>query len=140
MSEGKNEAQYLMDATLLLVEQLLLEHNEFYPLGLATDIKGNIVSVAAHNGDDFPKSNELISLLEDAFRLKASNGEYLTTALAYDVKLRVSATQKVDAIAFNLDHYSGYSVIVYLPHEINNGKVEYGNIQATQGLNSIFAK
>lgn len=139
MQEGKEESQQLMDAVLPLAEQLLNDHGEFFPYGGAMTSAGKIVSVAAYDGDEHPPSSEVISMLQKAFISAAESKEYKATALVYDVRVPLpDSSEKSDAIAINLDHESGYSVIVFLPYQLSGGELKFGNIFAQAGSNGIF--
>lgn len=138
MQAGKEESQQLMDAVLPLAEKLLTEHGEFFPYGGAMTPTGEIVSVAAYDGDEHPPSSELINLLNQAFRSAAAKKEYKATALVYDVRIQLPSGEPSDAIAINLDHESGYSVVVLLPYALNSGNLEFGQISAQAGEDSVF--
>ncbi len=43
-----------------------------------------------------------------------------------------------DAIAVNLDHNSGYSIVVYLPYKKVNQAIEYGELSVQEGRGAIF--
>lgn len=139
MQAGKEESQQLLDAVLPLAEQLLTEHGEFFPYGGALTQEGKIVSVAAYDGDEHPPSSEVISMLQNAFISAADSKEYKATALVYDVRVPLpESDEKSDAIAINLDHESGYSVIVFLPYKLTGGELVFGNIFAQAGRNGVF--
>lgn len=138
MQEGKEESQELMDAALPLAEKLLAEHGEFFPYGGAMTPDGQIVSVAAYDGDENPPSSEVIDMLHKAFQTAAKNKDYKATALVYDVRIQLASGEPSDALAVELDHESGYSVVVLLPYAINDGQIQYGEISAQAGDGNVF--
>ena len=138
MQAGKDDSQQLMDAVLPLAEKFLIESGEFFPYGGAMTASGEIVSVAAYDGDDHPPSSELIDLLNQAFSSAATKKEYKATALVYSVRIQLADGEPSDAIAINLDHQSGYSVVVLLPYAKNNGVLEFGEITAQAGEAKVF--
>ena len=138
MQEGKDESQELMDAVLPLAEKLLTEHGEFFPYGGAMTPEGQIVSVAAYDGEEHPPSSEVIDLLHQAFQSAAKNKEYKATALVYDVRVQLANGEPSDALAVELDHESGYSVVVLLPYALNDGQFQYGEISAQAGKGNVF--
>lgn len=139
MDKGKEESQALMDAVLPLAEKLLSEHGEFFPYGGAMKPNGEIISVAAYDGDEQPPSADLINLLQQAYKTAAKNKEYKATALVYDVRVQLPESgEKSDAIAIALDHESGYSVVVFLPYNISNNQLSFGSIFAQAGENNVF--
>lgn len=138
MQDGKEESQRLMDSVLPFAEEMLTKHGEFFPYGGAITMNGDIVNVAADNGEEQPPSAELISMLQNSFKSAADNGTYRATAIVYDVRIQLSSGELSDALAIELDHQSGYSVIVYLPYSLEDGQVQYGQISASAGKGNVF--
>ena len=138
MQDGKEESQILMDSVLPFAEKMLSEHGEFFPYGGAIDKGGEVVSVAAYDGNEQPPSSEVISMLQKAFQSAASNGEYRATALVYDVIIQLPSGDKSDSLAIELDHESGYSVVVYIPYTVEKGQIHYGQISASAGQGNVF--
>ena len=139
MNKGKEDSQVLMESVLPLAEKLLSKNGEFFPYGGAMKPNGEIVGVAAYDGDEQPPSAELIKLLQQAYKTAAKNKEYKATALVYDVRVQLpESSVKTDAIAIALDHELGYSVVVFIPYNISNNHLSYGTIFAQAGENSVF--
>ncbi|MEI8592670.1 hypothetical protein [Photobacterium sp. Hal280] len=138
VQEGKEESQELMDAVLPLAERLLSEYGEFFPYGGAMTPEGKIISVAAYGGDEHPASSEVIDMLHKAFHTAAKNKEYKATALVYDVRVQLANGKPSDALAIELDHESGYSIVVMLPYILSNGQLQYGEISAQAGEGNVF--
>lgn len=100
---------------------------------------GRIISVACYDGEEFPKSTDVIRGLKDAFIAGARNGEYKATALAYDVRITLpSSSEKSDAIAVSLNHRDGYSIVVLFPYRIEDGSALIGTALAQRGEADIF--
>lgn len=136
---AKDDCDQLLDATVLRAENLLREYGEFYPFGAQMLPSGEIVPVSAYVGDEQPQSHLLIDHLQTYFKARASNGEVVATALAYDVSVTSPASdRKSDAIAVKLDHRDSYSVIVFLPYVIANGEPALGEGFGNIGQNSVF--
>jgi hypothetical protein len=113
-----------MSAVLPFAEQLLQEHGEFFPYGGALKADGQLASVAGYDGREQPPSNEIIRLIKQGFVEGAKSGEYVATALIYDVRVTLPSTgQKSDAIAVSLNHRDDYSVIVLFPYQLVDGKL-----------------
>ncbi|MHA2830095.1 hypothetical protein, partial [Vibrio harveyi] len=66
------------------------------------------------------------------------NRQYSTTAVVYDVRIMLPSGKASDAIAVNLDHNSGYSIVVYLPYKKVNQAIEYGELSVQEGRGAIF--
>ncbi|CAH1534524.1 conserved hypothetical protein [Vibrio owensii] len=116
---------------------MLAEYGEFYPYGAAMTLTGDVVDVSVFEGNEYPPSSEIIDLLNSAF-LKAASRQYSTTAVVYDVRITLPSGKVSDAIAVNLDHNSGYSIVVYLPYKKVNQAIEYGEISVQEGRGAIF--
>lgn len=141
MKHPKAECEELVDVVLPFAEQMLLEHGEFHPFGAAMKIDGEVVSVSALDGRDFPPAVDMIQLLKDSYIKAARDGAYKATALAYDVRVTLSTTQeKTDAVAVSLNHEDGYSVVALFPYKIENGSVIFGDALAQAGEGDIFPR
>jgi hypothetical protein len=82
----------------------------------------------------------MIDLLRAAFRRQAQEGTIMACALAYDIRtIPPGQSQKTDAIAVNLDHRGGMSIVVIYPYRIENKKVTMGKSWAVKGEGKIFA-
>jgi len=140
-STAKSDCNELLNAAIPLAEQLLEMHGEFYPYGAAMKPDGEIVSVAADNGEEHPHSAPLIAGLKGALHNEASKGAYKATAIVYDVRvIPPGATEKTDAIAVALDHQDHYSVVVYFPYHLQDSKLTLGSAFANAGEASIFPR
>ncbi len=139
MSIAKEQCEALMNEAIDFAEVLLNKHNEFFPFGRAMDADGKIVSVAAYDGDEHPPSQDVIDMLKAGFRAAGQKGEYIASALAYDVRIRSQESgEPVDAVAIDLDNVNDYSVTVFFPYSMESDKAIFGAISAQQGSNEIF--
>ena len=142
MASPKSESEILLGTALPFAQKMLEQYGEFYPYGAAMEAEdGEIVSVAGTTGAEQPSPKELIELLRGAFRQGARGGKYRATALAYDALVAVPpSAEKSDAIAVALDHLGGYSVVVFLPYKLTEGKVVYGELFVQEGDNLVFGQ
>jgi len=138
----KEELEQLMNEVLPFAQKMLKDYGEFYPYGGFINSKGEIVFSGAHDGNEHPSSKDLIDLMTKAFQTAAKSGECRATAIMYDSRIiPPGSTQKSDAIAINLDHADGLSIIVFLPYQIKEkGNVIYGEMFAQKGESKIFGK
>ncbi|HHP0460851.1 MULTISPECIES: hypothetical protein [Vibrio harveyi group] len=134
----KEDALHLFDSVLPFAEKMLAEYGEFYPYGAAMTLTGDVVDVSVFEGNEYPPSSEIIDLLNSAFLKAAASRQYSTTAVVYDVRITLPSGKDSDAIAVNLDHNSGYSIVVYLPYKKVNQAIEYGEISVQEGRGAIF--
>jgi hypothetical protein len=137
----KDDVEKLMNALVPFAEKMLREQRGFFPYGGAMLPDGSVTMIGAHPGDDRPKSESVIAMLEDGFRKGAVQKKYKATGIVYDVTtVAPGATAKTDAIAVRLDHEAGYSVVVMVPYRVApGGEILKGPVFATKGDGSIFA-
>jgi len=135
----REQCERLLDSILPLAEKMLKEHGEFYPFGATLKSDGTEAMVAASDDKDRPPSQPLIDLLRSGFKSAAAKRDVIATALAYDVRVTAPGSRsKTDAVAVELDHRDGYSVIVYFPYVLKSGAVSFGQAFANAGAKSIF--
>lgn len=139
MSDPKTDCEALMNSVLPLAEKMLTAHGEFIPFGGAMQPDGQIVSIAGDDGNEHPKSVDVIALMKQGFVVAAHKGEYKATAVVYDARVNLASTEgKSDAIAVSLNHRDGYSVIVLFPYSIDAGKLILGAAFAQKGEADTF--
>ena len=129
-----------MNALLPLAEKMLRLYGEFYPYGGYIKPDGTIVDVGASDDEsDHPKSRDLIHVLRSSLRELASSGECTATAIVFDVRVTLPASdRKSDAIQLCIDHAEGYSAEVFVPYEIIDSEVVYGEMFAQAGKQDVF--
>ncbi len=142
MPTPKQDCEDLLSALLPVAKQMLTRYREFYPLGGTISPSGEIAHVSGWTGDERPPSADLIALLNDVFRRGATAAKYRATALVFDVRVvPPGATAKQDAIAVNLDHQDGYSVVVMFPYTFSSaGELLVSAPFASAGTKSIFVQ
>jgi hypothetical protein len=139
MASPKSDCERLMNDALPIAKRMLRERGEFYPYGMTLDVSGKGAVVGATDGGERPKSAPLIEMLRAQFHDGAKAGRYLATALVYDVRVVDPSTGvKSDAMAVELDHRGGYSVIVFIPYSLRTGDVVEGRLFAQQGKARVF--
>lgn len=139
MSQAKDDAEILLNAVLPFAEKMLSEHSEFYPYGAAMSPDGQIASVAGYDGRERPPSQDIVEPIRREFRKDARNGKYKATAIVYDVLVNVPGSpERIDAIAVAIDHLENHSTIVFFPYAVTDGAVEFGELFANRGDDSIF--
>lgn len=136
----KAELEKLLDAALPFAQQMLTNHGEFFPYGATMDAKGKISNVGGYTGEEHPKSTEVIDLLKAAYRRDGETGKIMACALVYDIRtIPPGQTEKTDAVAVDLDHRDGMSVIMIYPYKIAaDKKVQFGTAFAMKGKGDIF--
>jgi len=105
MSQAKNDAQILVDEFMPFAIKMLTEYREFLPYGGHMKSSGEIVHQGASNGEERPKSINLINILRESNLERAKKLEIKASCIVYDTSLESFADIEQDnAIAFELDH------------------------------------
>lgn len=141
MADAKAECEALMNEAYPFAEQMLAEHGEFYPFGLALTDFDEYAAVGGYDDREQPPSTEVIALIKEGFVKRARRRGYKATALVYDVRVVVPATgQQSDAVAFALDHRDKFSVIVFIPYRLEAGAPVFDEAFAQEGERDIFRR
>jgi hypothetical protein len=141
MPSPKTQCESLLDAVLPIATKTLQEHGEFYPFGASLKLDGNVALAMAYDGRENPPSQPLIDMLRDGFRADASTRKIIASAVVYDVRVTPPGTSdKMDAVAVELDHRDNYSVVVFFPYTIRDGTVDVREPFANKGEARIFAQ
>jgi hypothetical protein len=117
-----NDIERLLDSTFPLVEELLKNYGEFFPIASAIKIDDTIAQVGTYKEDEKPLSNEVITDLKNAFKAKVNS--YKIIAIFYDVKIINPNTNiKTDAVAVYVETKIGETAYVfYYPYSLTNDK------------------
>ena len=100
---------------------------------------GQLVSIAGYDGNEHPKSVDVIAFMKQAFVAAGRKDEYKATAIVYDVRVKLPSTDEVsDAIAISLNHRDNYSIVVFFPYKIDNRRLIDGPAFAQKGEADIF--
>jgi hypothetical protein len=131
----------LLNALVPFAQQMLAEHQEFYPFAAALQTNGTIVHIGAHTGQEHPASANVMAMLITGLRDHAIQGKLQAAAICCDVKtIPPGKATKVDAINVQLEHASGESFDVYIPYSKNESHgYLYGDLFATKGTLNVFA-
>jgi hypothetical protein len=141
MPSPKTQCESLLDAVLPMAAKTLKEHGEFYPFGASLKQGGKVALAMAYDGREKPPSQPLIEMLRDGFRADASAHKIIASAIVYDVRVIPPGTsEKIDAVAVELDHRDNYSVIVFFPYTIRDSAVDIREPFANKGEGRIFTQ
>jgi hypothetical protein len=139
--EAKQDSELLVNAVLPFAERMLREYGEFHPCGGYMTLEGRIVDVGADkDGEDYPRSKDLLAALRKSFRSLARARECKAVALVFNVTITIPGSdRKSDAIQVFVDHSDGYSADIFYPYELVDGEVCYGEMFAQAGNHEIFS-
>lgn len=137
---AKDDAQSLVDELMPFAKRMLGEYREFMPYGGHMKLDGEIVYEGATTGEKRSKSQPLIDNLRDAHREQARVGSIRAACIVYDMRIiPPKRTEKLDAIAFELDHRDDYSGVAVYPYTIDDsGSVSIVTPFGFRGQGDIF--
>jgi arginase family enzyme len=131
-----------MNEGLEFAVQMLREHGEFHPFGVVRKTDGTIQHVGALDGRERPPAADLIALLHDSYRREATAGQYMATAIFYDVRIiPPGRADKTDAVQIELEHRTGYYADVFFPYTLGGERqVTLGQIFASKRDPVVFSR
>jgi len=138
MSDPKAECETLMNAVLPFAEQMLVSYGEFFSFGGAMRPNGEMVSIGSYDGQEHPKSADVIALMKKCLIAAARKGEYKATAIVHDARLTLPSGEASDAITVSLNHRDNYSIVVFFPYKIESGTLTFRDAIAQKGEADIF--
>jgi hypothetical protein len=134
------DLEELMNFLIPSAQQFLAKSGEFYPFAASMTADGAIQANMSGTGEEYPKSDDLISILTAAFRQEAVQGKLKATGICYDVRVVLEgAKEKTDAICVWLEHVDGDAVNILLPYRRRStGKIEYDELRMTSADREVF--
>ncbi|WP_298444359.1 hypothetical protein [uncultured Ferrimonas sp.] len=138
---GQAQAQQLLNAAMPLAEKLLNEAGEFMPFAAAMTPAAEFVSVdVPEDLEEENPSEAMVADLQLVLRQAAGEGEYIATAVVYDTGILISDDDQEpqDAVGINLDHKQGLAMMVFIPYQLVDGQVEFGEMFAQETDAIIF--
>ena len=88
MDNPKADCEALMNSVLPFAEQMLTTHGEFIPFGGAMRPDGQHVSISGDDGNEHPKSDDIIAIMKEGFVATAHKDEFKATAAGLDTILK----------------------------------------------------
>ena len=106
---------------------MLTNYGGFLPFAWAMNSDGKNATVAGYTGVEQPKAQEIIDLLKGAFLRQEQDGTIKACALAYDIRaVPPGQSQETDAIAVNLDHRGGMSIVAIYSYIVSKREPSNG--------------
>ena len=131
------DLERLIDNTFPLVEKLLIENGEFYPLASEINSKNEIVHLGTYDGDEQPLSDTIISNLKSAF--KAKKEKYNIVSIFCDVSIiNPNTNLKTDAISILVEDEKTAAKIFYPYMLTKNLELSYSEPWSIECNQEIF--
>ncbi len=137
MAKTQDDVELLMGHLLEPVREMLKESGGFLPFAAYLD---KAKKVRKFIGEGKSEPDELTAFFEEKLRGFAEAKKAVATAIVSDVRAVPPGKRKErDCVAFALDHAEAYSVVVFLPYELDEeGNAVFGELFAIDGENRIF--
>jgi hypothetical protein len=158
MAPGQAEAEELLNTVLPFAEQQVEQEGGFLPYGAALTDEDDVVFVGGVDDDDdssgdTPEDEDAeidedarLEAVREALRAGAQRGDYLATAVIFDVTITTAESEdddseeETDAIAVELDTVGGFCAMTFLPYkEEEDGGVTFGEVIAQDFEHTTFA-
>lgn len=138
-ARARADVERLLCGSLPFAERMLIDHGQFYPFGAALTRRAIIVPVAAQEHDELTAENGLIEAVRADHRRWAAH--CVATATIYEVTMDPDAPgRSADAIAVELDHAGGMSLVVFLGYRVVAGGVRYAGTSVRPGAAGVFPR
>ena len=137
---AKLETEQLMNSSLALAKDLLLQDGEFKPFASAITAHKELQHVAGVSKGE-RSSGEIVELLERSLREEADERAYEAIAIVSDVRFEVDGeTEPRAAVQVTLEHRGGYCVDVIAPYRRTDENLEYDALMAASRSGRVFAE
>jgi hypothetical protein len=113
----RTDADRVLNASVSLALDKLVEQGEFYPFGVALTREGQIAVLTTQETPARPKSDAFLGALHDALSDGARSGSFKATAIVADFSFeKARETGEHDAIRVSVESADGEAVTCYLPY------------------------
>jgi hypothetical protein len=125
----------LLNAALPFAQQMLDQHGEFFPYGVALDVHSDtrMIAVDPDLGERPPSADVLVTIMQG---LRRQRDEFRAVAVVTDVRVAES-----DAVRVELEHVEGPAMALLLPYKkkrLRKG-VDFGDLAATAAAPAIWS-
>ncbi|MEM9293894.1 MAG: hypothetical protein AAGD01_19605 [Acidobacteriota bacterium] len=140
MTDTHNEIEEFLNQSIGFAEQMLRKFGDFYPYAVAKRLDGEFTMMSAQGDDENPDPAELVAAFEQELREGAQKGEFVATAIVYDVTIPLPPDDvESRAIGISLDHKESESLVIYMPYELDGEQISVGETFVQEGEDKIFA-
>ena len=135
----KEECEEFLSFLFPFAEEQLKKHGEFYPFGAVISENGKIETTAGFDGDDFPKSEEIIKRLISEHKSLAAEKKIRASGIVWNGSICDNNGKKTDAVIASLEHKDNYSVVIAEPYKTGIFKnIRFEGLSAMHGNHDVF--
>jgi hypothetical protein len=99
MTSASDNISILVKNILDQANHYLNDAGEFYPFGAAISSQGELTPIGVYLENDFPKSNEVLEILENVIRKWIEDDEYKVAAVGIDVFIKSNRDGEVEKVS-----------------------------------------
>jgi hypothetical protein len=137
------DADRVLNASISLALDKLVEQGEFYPFGVALTREGQIAVLTTQETPSRPTSDAFLSALQGALLDGARSGSFKATAIVADFSFeKPRQNGEHDAIRVSVESAAGEAITCFLPYVLvtpgGTRDVRPGQPFAQSGERSIF--
>jgi hypothetical protein len=137
-SEARKDYDALLEALLPFAEQMLKDHDEFYPMGMAINAQGEVVAHSTQDQREMPPAAEVLSSLVSAFRDEAMRGAIRAAGICSNGRIETGG-KPTDAIIVTLERMGGEACRACVPYKKKIfGSYSFGNLVVGKADPRIF--
>lgn len=138
--ESRADLEHLLNALIEFARMMLDEQGEFFPFGASLKADLLIHSVPVDLPEDRPGTREVLDALIAAFREYVQDDAVLAIGICSDTHIAMpDGIRESDAIAVQLEHRHGDSIVVFQPYERSLlGAIRYEQVFAADRPPVVF--
>jgi hypothetical protein len=127
----------ILNYCLNFAKMMISKHGEFYPFGAVLDAKGKLNAHGSWTGAENPPGTDVYRLLQDSMRTQFRDGKIVAAGIAANVNIPPQYhASHADGIRIHLE-CSGYSRFIYLPYQITQDSVAYGELFSVEAPHNV---
>lgn len=138
----KKQLEIVFNAVRPVAVEMIAKKGEFPPFGAGMDADGKLSNVTIPPGySEHPTAAQLIGLIKSSLTAAARAHRIVASAVIYSVRVTPPGkTEKTDAIAIDLDHRDGVSMIMICPYQLGaDHQPAFSQLLVKEGAHVIFA-
>jgi hypothetical protein len=137
-TDARNDYDSLLQALLPFAEQMLKEHGEFYPFGMAINGEGAVVAHAIQGEQEMPDPREIVAKLVSGLKAEASAGKIRAAGICSNGRIELHG-KATDAIIATLECIGGEACRACVPYKKKFlGGYSLGDVIAGKAESRIF--
>ena len=115
--EAAEDARLLVENAVAVGRTRLVKEGEFHPFAFVMAADGRVQRVSPRQDASLPSPDQVLLLLQQAFRERALAGDCRAVAVVADVVIALPGGGQSDALQVGVEHRDGYCANFFHPYE-----------------------